>query len=281
MDGSRAMPRLYFLITAALTLCGVTARTVSVFTRYNEASGGYFDAGFFPALGKSLYFAVVILAIIGAYLIPKGTLPTELHIPHRAFVAWPLGCAMAIFTVLLFVSAYADLFTKAGTFKTALTLLGLLGSSYFFLSATRTGRYPDWLTAAGFLPILWCMVGIAETYTDQMVTMNSPIKIGLQMGFMGFMLIMISELRFRLGKAAPRAAMALLSIGTFLTLNAAIPVLVGSTILHNVLHSLYAAVLLFAGIYGGYILLRYTAACQSPADTDTVKTVSAKTTTTD
>ncbi len=263
MDRNRIAPRLCFASAAVTTLLGTVMRTIAMFTHF-DASIGYFDAGLLPSLSDALYFVAVILAVAGAFFIPKDVLPRELCVPHRAFVAWPLGCAMALFTVLLFITSNAELFTKGGTFKTALTLLGLLGSSYFFLSATRKGRYPDWLSAGGFLPILWCMAGVAETYTDAFVTMNSPVKVSLQMGFLGFMLLLVAELRFRLGKALPRVAVAFMSIGIFFSLNAAIPVLAASGILHNALHTLYAGVLLFAGLYGAYLLFRYTCAPGQP-----------------
>ncbi len=257
MDRLHQNPRLCFFATVAVTLVGVILRTAAMFLCF-DADIGYFDAGILPVLSHVLYYVAVIAAIACAFWIPKNTLPTEWHIPRRNLVAWPLGCVMALFTVLLFITANAELFTSDGIYKTALTLLGLLGSSYFFLSASRAGRYPDWLSAVGFLPIFWCMAAVAETYLDPYVTMNSPIKIGLQMGFLGFMLIMVSELRFRLGKPAPRVAVALMGIGVFLTFNASIPVLAAGGILHHALYALYAAVLLFAGIYAAYILFCYT-----------------------
>ena len=148
----------------------------------------------------------------------------------------------------------ANLTVKVSTLPVWLALPAAL---YFVLSANRQdSRYPDWLSLVGFLPVLWCIAAVADTYTDQFTAMNSPIKISLQMGFLGLALILVSELRFRLGKALPRVATALMSIGVFFSMNGAIPVLLGTGahLLDNELHLFYSFVLLCGGVYGAFTL---------------------------
>ncbi len=269
MDRTRLIPRLCFLTSMALTLVGVTLRILCMLTQF-DATIGYFDKGVLPTIGSALYFVAVVAAVVMVLLIPKDALGTDLHTPHRAPFAYAMGFVLVSFTVLSFIASYATLFTAGGLMKTLMTLSAILAATYFLLTAGRHGRYRDGLIWMGFLPFVWAMSAIAVTYADPFVAMNSPIKISLQMGLLGFMLIMLSELRFRLGKASPRSAVALTSIGTFCAINASLPILVASPVINDPLYLLCAGVLLMVGIYGGYMLFCYTfrPAGSSCEDTD-------------
>ena len=267
MDRNRIFPRLCFVLTAVLTLLGATLRTVCMLTAF-DGSVGYFNKGFLPILSTVLYFAGVLTPILCAAFIPKSTLPTTLHTHLRLPAALLWGLSLAAFTVLSLVLCYPD---RTNPLLTLPTLLGICASLYFFLSGTRNGRYPDWLSLVGFLPVLWCVTAVAETYTDQFTAMNSPVKVGLQLGFIGLMLILTAELRFRLGKPLPRAAAAMMGIGACLALNGALPVLagIGSHVLDNPLHLLYAIVLLCGSLYGLFVLFQYT--CHPTPETPTAE----------
>ncbi len=253
MDRPRLLPRLSLPLAATLTLLGAILRSVCMLTSF-EPDVGYFRAGVLPTICNALYVVAVAAAVVCALLIPKGTLPGELPAHYRMVASFPLGAALAVFTVASFVACWP---THTNDLLIAPTLLGLLASTYFFVSGRRGSRYPDWLSALGFLPVLWCMAAVAETYTDPFTTMNSPIKITLQLGFLGLTLILLAELRFRLGKPCPRGAVAFMSIGMFCCLNAAVPVLVATAAerVDNILHMLYAVVLLCGAAYGFCLLL--------------------------
>lgn len=269
MDRSRTMPRLSFVLTAVLTLAGAVLRTVCMLTDF-DTKVGYFNEGFLPTLSNVLYFAMVISAIVCAFLIPKGTLPTALHTRLRFPAAFLWGLSLAAFTVVSLILCFPF---RTNEVMLVPTLLGLLASTYFFVSGKKGGRYPDWLSLMGFVPVLWCVAAVGETYTDQFTAMNSPIKVALQMGFIGLMLILISELRFRLGKPLPRTAVALTGMGCFFALNGALPVLAGTGagVLDNILHMLYAVVLLCGGLYGLFTLFQYTCLPTPPADGETAE----------
>ena len=255
MDRSRFMPRLCLILTAALTLLGTALRSLCMLTQF-DAEVGYFNQGPLASLSGILYAVAVASAIVGALLIPKDTLPHKLDTRLRLPAAFLYGAVLLAFTVASFLFCYGQ-----RTHDTVLApiLLGLPASLYFFVSADRSGRYPDWLSLLGFLPVLWCVTAIWETYVDQFTTMNSPIKVGLQMGFLGLALMQTAELRFRLGKALPRGAVALMGIGVFLALNGSVPVLLGTGahVLDNTFHLFYAIVLLCGGLYGFYTLFQY------------------------
>ncbi len=256
MDRYR-LPRIGFFFAVALTFIGVVLRSVCMLTQFDTAVGA-FTRGVLPTISTGLYFAAVIGMSVLAFLIPKNSMSKELLAPHRTPFAVVLGFALVAFTVLSIVTSYNELFASGGMMRMILTLSALLAATYFFLSAGRYGRYRDSLIWAGFLPFIWCMCAVATTYSDPSVAINSPIKVSIQMGLLGFMLIMLSELRYRLGKAAPRGAVALTGIGVFCALNAAIPILIGTVIVNHMLYTLCAALLLVAGVYGGYMLYCYT-----------------------
>ena len=263
MDRSRLTPRLFCLISVILTLTGVVLRSICILVSF-DASVGYFDKGLLPVLSNTLYFSVVIAAIVCAALMPKGALPTALSNDGRRPMAYLLGLLLAAFTLGVLLTCYRD---RTNDFLKVPTVLGVLSSLYFFVTGNRNGRFPDGVTALGFLPVAWCIAAAWETYTDQFTAINSPLKIGLQLGFLGLAFILISELRFRLGKPLPRFAAALTAIGLFCTLNGSIPVLVGigAGILDSTLYFLYASVLLCGGLYGAVMLLRSISITQEPS----------------
>ncbi len=276
MGRARIMPRILMALVACMTLVGVTARTVAMLTVF-DASVGYLDPGLLPTISRAMYFAIPVVALLCVCIIPKGALPATLVIPGRKPLALLCGAALALTSLLIYI-----LVPTRGALVTLLVVFGLVGSTYFFVSATRQGRYPDWLGALGFPPIAWCLVGIAQTYTDQFTTMNSPIKVSLQMGLIGFMLLLIAELRPRLGKEpAPRAAALLMSIGSYMALSASLPLTVAAiagktavqrALTRDPLHPLYATVLLSAGLYGLYMLIRFTCAPgELPAEEESVE----------
>lgn len=256
MDKLRTMPRLCFLSTAAVTLIGTALRSVCMLTQF-DAEVGYFQSGIPATLSSIFYFLAVALVIITATRVSKHSLAVNLDTRLRLPAAFLWGAALAVFTVGVFLLCYAD---RRNNLLTAPMILGILSSLYFFISGDRSGRYPDWLSLLGFLPVLWCVAAVGETYVDQFTAMNSPIKVGLQLGFLGLALILISELRFRLGKPLPRVAVTFMGIGGYLALCGSVPVLLGTgaMILSNKLHLFYAIVLLCGGLYGLYTLFQYT-----------------------
>ncbi len=264
MDQSRSLPRLCFLLTATLSAVGVALRFICMLCCF-EADVGYFTPGALPIMSNALYAVAAFIAILCAARIPKNSLPTELHVPYRAPVAILLGTFLLIF-------ATASLLDRAPSREKdiifAAALLAISAAAYFFISAARTdSRYPDWLSLLGFLPVAWSIAGVGDTYFDRYVTMNSPVKAAVQFGLLGFMLILLAELRFRVGSVLPRYSLAFWSVGSYACLVGSIPLLycyardyLGGTLrlIAPGQYALYAAVLLCAGIYGLYTLFRYT-----------------------
>lgn len=266
MERSYIMPRLCFILTFALTLFSVVLRSLCM-VFYFDVDPGYFSADFMPVLSNVLYFITIGIALVCVCLTPKDSLPSELHTRMRAPVAIMLGLSLAIFTAISFIVCFP---ARQSKIMIAPALLGLLAATYFLLSVNRNGRYPDRLSFLGYLPVLWCVSAIGEIYFDNYTTMNSPIKISLLFALLGFMFIVLAELRFRVNRPMPRYSVFLLSVGGFTALTGSIPLLIatGAGKLDNIRHLLYAIVLLFAGLYGFYLLFRYTLfPSDAPAET--------------
>ena len=270
MDRSRITPRLYWLVSAAVALVGILLRSVCMLTAF-DASVGYFNEGFLSLLTRAFYFPAVMIAVGCAILIPKDRLATELNDESRSPVAYLFGLSLAVFTLGVLLVCYKERTNELLTYP---MILGIPASLYFFVSAPPKGRYTDKLSLLGFLPVIWCVIAAWETYTDLFTAVNSPIKLGLQLGLLGLALTLISELRFRLRKPLPRLAIAFMSIGVFCSLSGSIPVLLGTAIgvLNNTLHAFYASVLLCGGLYGAIALFRFLCpAKEAPSGSDTAK----------
>ena len=267
------LSRLYFLLTAGISLVGLALRVICMLTRY-DAAVGYFDKGFLSTASYVLYFVAVIAAIFGAIFLPKDSVDPTLRTPHRAPFAYAVGLVLTVFavwyTVAALLSSPSALLEAEGLTDLLLIISALAAIAYFPLTAQRHGTYRDSLVFAGFLPLLWCMATIAVTYSDPYVTMNSPIKVSLQMGLLGSMLILVAELGCRLGKPVSRKAIAMTAIGTYTALMASLPILAAASVSPALLYTLCAGVLLAVAVYGGYMLFCYT--CTSAKETCTAET---------
>lgn len=272
MDCKRFLPRLCLLLTVALTLSAVILRTVAFLSGF-DADVGYFSPSAIITLNRVLYFITAAFLIAAVSLIPKKTLPAELNTPLRLPAALLMGLALIGFSVAAFILCVP---TADSRLLLAPVVLGLPAAAYFLLSSSRNGRYSDSLSFPGFFPVIWAVSAIGDLYFDQHVTMNSPIKISLHLGLLGFMFIVLFELRFRIGRPAPRAAIVAYGLGCFACLNASVPLLIatGAQVLDHRLQALYAVVLLLAGLYGLYVLYGYTASASAVSEsTETSSTV--------
>lgn len=259
--------KLMPILAAALTLVGVILRTVAMYVCFDREVG-YFDSSFLPTLLTVLSVVAALLPILLAILTPKGSLPTVWPEEKRGLIAvLPLLlCAISGF-LMLWASTNASASTTLLTCTAVLTLFSAL--YYFLVTAQALGKRANTnaVAAIGYAPVLWGLFAMAETYTDQFTTMNSPIKLGLQFGFLGVMLVTISELRFRLHKPTPRASLCFHCIAMFFCFTGSIPTLIyllptllGAAPANAAAHCAYALVLLGVGAYATVRLCFYITA---------------------
>ncbi len=243
-------------VTAALTLVCVILRTVAMLTCF-DSELGYFNTSdtSLPTILTVLSFATVLLSIILSIATPKDTLPT----------LWPEPRHNAIATIPFILFGVAGAWhlwiaVSAGLANKLLLIAGLLAmlSALYYISTATKASAPT-ASALGFLPILWGLISVAETYTDQFTTMNSPVKLGLQFGLLGMMLATTAELRFRLNKPAPRTALCFHSIAVFFCFTGSVPVFVAILAgkWDQAVHAPYALALMGAGIYIAFRFATY------------------------
>lgn len=243
--------RICFFSTLALSLAATVLRTVAMFVCF-DTEVGYFDASFLTTLLTVLTYVAVLLPAVLAILTPKGQLSTQWTEVKRGLTAIiPAVCCAFGGLWVLITYFYRD--EDIGLWF-LVSLPALASAAYYALRLCRGQgrRVPEALfNILCFAPLLWGLLAIAETYMDQFTTMNSPIKLSLQLAFLSALLAIISSLRFHFQKALPRCAMLFNAAACFFCLSASIPVLVAlaAGILTNILHGAYAVVLLGIGIY--------------------------------
>ena len=264
------VPQLCLILTIGLTLIGVGLRTAAMFTVF-DTEVGYFDTSILSTLITVCSFVAAILPLVLAIITPKHVLPEVWHEPRKYIAAIPP------FVCFILCGAWTLYQAALASFSNVLLLcsgvLSLLSALYALLVLGKAmgGRIQSTtLSAIGYAPIFWALISIAETYTDQFTTINSPIKLGLQFGFLGVMLFTVSELRFRLDKPLPRAALCFHAIAVFFCLTGSIPTLVALSagILDTPVHTAYALGLLGAGIYAAARLTVYVLSYKSSFDTN-------------
>ncbi|MBE6558938.1 MAG: hypothetical protein E7661_08055 [Ruminococcaceae bacterium] len=245
--------KICLLSAGVLTLLGVILRTVAMFVCY-DGEVGYFDSTPLSLLLTILSFAAALLPLPLTLLIPKGSLPTTWPIFKRNIVA---VVPFALFAVAGGWTLWVGVSGDSATMLLLSGILALASALYYIMTTGKTA--PHLVAWIGYLPILWGLISMAETYTDQWTTMNSPIKLALQFGFLGVMLVTVSELRFLLGKPAPRASLCFHSIAIYFCLTGSIPTLVAlaAGILDRPIHGAYALGCLGVGIYAAVRLVVY------------------------
>ncbi len=247
--------RLCLITAAALSLAGAILRTVAMFICF-DTEVGYFDASLLSTLLTVLSFAAVLLPAALCVATPKDTLPSVWPEPHRSFAP--------VLPFALFMASGLWMLLQVNSGQSAnkiLLIAGILAlvAGLYYLLLIIDRLQANALSAVGYAPILWALLSVAETYADQFTTMNAPVKLSLQFGFLSVMLLTTSELRFRLSKPAPRAALCFHCIALFFCLNGSIPTLIAlaAGILDRPIHGAYALALLGVGIYAALRLIFY------------------------
>ncbi len=257
---NRTKTTLYICMigSAALTLAGVILRTVFMLTAY-DADIGYFQVGTAPVVSQLLSILAVLFPAVTCITIPKNQLSTAWDEKVIAFTAPLPAAALVVFGIYRLITC--SLYQETSVLFYAQGLLALLGAAYLALSPVPkiNQRSPLLRAVLGMCVIFWALTSVADTYFDLFTTMNSPIKVILQFGFLSIALLMIAELRFGLGKAAPRMAVCAHCLALYFGLTGGISTLVASLRYSTVTtdHTIYAIVLTTVGIYAAVRLTAY------------------------
>ena len=267
MNPSRRCPSAVLIITALFTLAATVCHTVILLTAFDTAVGHYNDTPLSTVLLAIIALAVTV-AVVGAIATPKNALPTVWSANLIGDAATRVPMILFIFAGAMALAPFVN--SEGGSMINVLLFAsGILSAIYFALASSRTKKeIAGTVTALGFAPLVWSMLAVAETYLDNGIAMNSPVKIAVQLGFLSVMLLATAELRFRLGKAAPRLALAFHWLAAFFCIGGGFPVLIASAVgvLTNATYAVYAAAVFAMGVYA---LIRAVAYVYHPDEGET------------
>lgn len=262
MNRTKTTLYLCILCSAALTLAGVILRSLAMLFFF-DAEVGYFQWKALSVICQIISTAAVLFPIGVCIAIPKGTLASRWQGKPISVTAVVLAAVFAGLSIYKALTLFFISPEQATFLSYALICLPLAAAAYFFLgnSIAQLKEKRTLLTLLGLCAVFWALAGVADTYFDLFTAMNSPVKTILQYGFLGFALMMISELRFGLGKGMPRMGVCAHCLAMFFCLTGGI-----STVLGAIAHSqiatdylMYGLALLFAGVYAAVRLYVYAA----------------------
>ena len=258
MKSTTELPRLCFWGTVALTAIGTILRSVATGIFF-DAQVGYFNQDVWSILCQIISVLAVLFPAVLCIITPKSTYPTVWVDVSGNLVSILPGALLAGFGLFQVISQAMS--QESNSLVMASGALGLGAAVYFFLTLSKSMRQKSTtLSAVGYFVIFWALSCLAETYFDLFTTMNSPVKMILQFGFLSVALMAIAELRFRLGKATPRMAVCAHCMAIYFCLTASISTLVATLCHGNAIattHLLYAVALLGLGIYATFRLVTY------------------------
>ncbi|MEE0969543.1 MAG: hypothetical protein U0M06_09255 [Clostridia bacterium] len=226
--------KIYSVTAVIVSLLGIALRIVSLFYFYDRDIGYYKAEAFLPDAFHILTCAMLAFAFSVIILLPsvrKKEYKTMCHsaLSARCGAVFPI-CGIAVYILYAAFSfmgntrAYMYGEMGAGTYIELFSLLfGFLGIIYFSLfAAGKVGRGENHVYF-GYAVILFFLMVLAKSYFDFFTTMNSPNKLLLQLTLMAVMVYMLYEIRFSIGRAAPRLYSAVSLISIYLTAVCAIP----------------------------------------------------------
>lgn len=265
---AHTLTRIAFWSATGATVAAILIRTIALLTAY-DSEIGYFSSEAVTVVYRLLVLCAVVGIAICARMIPAEA-TESLRLPGSAN---PL--AILPMTGLFLLAIYAGHVAWNGGAQQAhaapatlwwiCAVSSLLGAVYFLHCLLGGGsRTAVGLTGLCILPAMICL--IALTYSDTLVTMNSPVKLAVQFAALGILLGSISELRFRLDKPAPRLAILLFSVAALLCLGGALPCLIARLAGQIPAdrpegNGLYLVALPVACLYGLYVWSRLCQLC--------------------
>ena len=267
MNASRRLPSVFFIITALLTLAATVCHIVILLTAFDTSVGHYQDTPLSTVLLVIIGIAVAV-NVVGAIITQKNALPKAWPANLIGDVATRMPMTLFIFVGIMALAPFAQT-EGGGMIHVLLFATGILTAIYYALASSRTKKeIAGVVTVLGFAPLAWSILAVADTYLDNKIAMNSPVKIAVQLGLLSMLLLATADLRFRLGKAAPRLALAFHGFATFFCIGGGLPVLIASAVgvLNNPVYAVYAAALFSIGLYA---LVRSIAYVYHPVEEET------------
>lgn len=245
--------KVYWCFTALLALATAVIGGVAMILDFDLPAGGYFDSH----ASVALLLIPTILMAIGAVLAPCLTLRSDTELFMRPVAASSVAtrCLSLLIAgqtivsgVLTLIGGSSDPATSSYAWFGAVAAIA--SAVYFAFSITKAAAsHTSAIVLLGLLPIAWSLLVIADTYFDMSSAANTPITLATLFGFACVALLMTTELRIFLYEPAPRMAMGLRGMVSFIGISA------GTMLIFSVYHFHDATILgrgitlLLAGLF--------------------------------
>ncbi len=186
--------KLYLLSAALLAVLLTALHTASLLTAY-DGTVGYFNNTPLVITMRILYALGAVWCLVIPFLTPKKTSPAAPPTIPMTFTGYFSGILFLFSGILLLRSALAAQNTPTLVYLLAtFTLL----AAPFFLTVGKKMHAPCGFLVLGFL---FCL--LFYIYFDMYVTINSPLKVALQLAILSAMLFALCEIRRGIGKSMP------------------------------------------------------------------------------
>jgi hypothetical protein len=220
-DKQRAL--IFSIIALALTALATAGRLCSLLFFYDRI--GYYQSGaLLPVVSNILFAASVVFFAIAAlfWLKPAKTVAA----PQKAVGYAALLPAIALAAYVVF-SLDRVMFQEVNIIFMLSLLLAVVGAVFF--SSLTFCRQPSVLSVlTGVGTILWLALSWLRSYRDFTVPMNSPDKLFFNLGCIGAVLFVFSEIRAIYGIPRPRFYYFSISTAILTLAVSSIPSLIGN-----------------------------------------------------
>lgn len=215
MEESRYQLHISFVCTGVFTIIACVLRTLALFFAFDR-DPGYFRTG---ALLPILYYALVAVSFLWFcsffFRVKKGTSLPEFPAPEL-----PSFCGGAVAAVAFLVAAAILVFTAKSQAASAVVPLAaaaflLAGCAYFLLPLFGKENGSAQILC-GYALIFGTTLLLCTTYFDRYTPMNAPHKVAGHLALLSVLFAMLSELRRKVGKRAPRAEVFFTMVAFFL-----------------------------------------------------------------
>ncbi|MBE6662172.1 MAG: hypothetical protein E7606_02685 [Ruminococcaceae bacterium] len=187
--------RLYIFSTTILAVLLSVLHAVALCTAY-DGSVGYFDGTPLVVTMQILYALVAVWCLVIPFLTAKESTSAAPPTFPMIFTGYFSGILFLFSGILLLRSALASPSTPMLVYLLAIfTLL----AAPFFLTVGKKAH-----AALGFLALGFLFCLLFYVYFDMYVTINSPLKVALQLSILSALLFVLCEIRRGIGKPMPR-----------------------------------------------------------------------------
>ena len=212
-DEIRVKVRVFRTSAVIMMLVCAAVRVVAMLLSYDPEPGYFVTGDFWPVLSNALLVTGTLLGLSSLIFIPSGLFPKDCgNATNKSYFA----SVYAAFIMLsdaayrfyaLFIasdesSGGALIADSTGTgMISAISLICIfasVGSAVSFFLRSSSMRSCGAMAAIGVFPVLRAICGLALSYFDMSVPMNSPVKLLSQFAMMSLMLFFLCEDRFNL-----------------------------------------------------------------------------------